>query len=360
MTHPEGKVLLEDTFDGSSDPGWRIRPVRLVDDPAHGRTLHLKAGDPNAGLWLGWAGDDTWENYRVELEVLPEDDGFVGLDFHVRDDGSGCCNLHFQSSPPIDERLFEGCGRWDDVNTSWKLGPLSQRTAPVRPDEWIRLRLDVGNTVANLFVNGDSEPVFTIYDLPFNCGGIRLWRYYASAFFRDLRVTALGTVEPLLEDVWGSVVGPEVIHDWKVSGMLPVGFGAEGAVEVAQGDDMVWRDADADRRGVVNVIAIDPGEYCQKGVVFAKTTVASPTETRRMLRLTYTDQLSMWLNGESVFVGERRGWNDPGRSEADGWGRLMPDQFEVELPLVSGGNEMLVRLEINEPLFGSGFWARLL
>jgi hypothetical protein len=36
----------------------------------------------------------------------------------------------------------------------------------------------------------------------------------------------------------------------------------------------------------------------------------------------------------------------------------LPDQFRVKLPLVSGKNEVLVRLEVNEALFGSGFWVR--
>jgi hypothetical protein len=133
---------------------------------------------------------------------------------------------------------------------------------------------------------------------------------------------------------------------------------AEGMAAVDE--ETAWRDAKTDRRGVVNVIATDPDEYCREGVVLARADVESPEETTRRMRLTYTDQLSVWLNGEPVFAGERRGWNDPGRSEADGWGRLMPDQFEVELPLRSGGNEILLRHEVNEPLFGSGFWARLL
>jgi hypothetical protein len=38
----------------------------------------------------------------------------------------------------------------------------------------------------------------------------------------------------------------------------------------------------------------------------------------------------------------------------------MPDQFTVELPLMPGENEVLVRVEVNEPLFGSGFWVRAL
>jgi hypothetical protein len=361
VTHQKGEVLFEDRFDGSGPDEWPIPPISLIEDPEHGRVLHLKEGDPNAGLWLGWAGDESWRNYRLEVEILPRGEGgFLGFDFHVQGDESGCCNIHFFAFPEGDERLFEGCGRYDDANTSWKLGPLSQRAAPVPENGWLRLRLDAGETVANLYQGDDSEPVFTIHDLPFSTGGIRLWRYYASAYFRNLRVTALKDVEPILDDVWGSVLGPGVIRDWSVSRMLPQGFGSDDPAAAARAEEMSWRKVATDRRGVINIIRIDPGEYCRKGVVFAKATVRSPAAVARRFRLTYTDQLSAWCNGAAVFEGERRGWNDPGRSEADGWGRLMPDQFEVELPLVSGENEILVRLEVNEPLFGSGFWMRSL
>jgi hypothetical protein len=359
MTRTAGEFLFKDRFDGASVEGWRVTPVSLEDDPEQGRALHLRAGDPNAGLWLGWAGDDSWRNYRVEMEILPvgEGTGFLGFDFHARDDESGCCNLHFQAFPEGGERLFEGCARYDDGNTSWKLGPLSQKAAPAVPGEWIRLRLDAGETVANLYVDGAPEPVFTVFDLPFSRGGVRLWRYYASALFRNLRVTALGGVEPILEDVWGSVLGPGVIRNWEVSRMLPREFAADGLEDLGAAD-MAWREAYVDRRGVVNVVGLDASEYCRKGVVLARASVGSESGSTRAFRTTYTDRMSVWCNGVKVFDGEARGWNDPGRSEADGWGRLMPDQFEFAAELRPGSNDVLVRLEVNEPIFGSGFWMR--
>ncbi len=267
MTRRDGEVLFGDRFDGSSTGRWPIPPISLTDDPAHGRALHLKAGDPNAAHWLGWVGDETWRNYRLEMDVLPvgEGNGFLGFDFHVQDDGSGCCNLHFPALPEGGDRRFEGCGRYDDANTSWKLGPLSQRTAPVVPGGWMKLRLDAGGTVANLYVDDGPDPVFTIYDLPFPSGGIRLWRYHASGLFRNLRVTSSRDVEPILDDTWGSVAGPGVIRDWWVSRMLPQGFGSDDPVAAARAEDMGWRKVSGDRRGVVNVVGIDPAEYLQKG-----------------------------------------------------------------------------------------------
>lgn len=362
MMHDAGSLLFEDRFDGGPAGSWRVTPVSLTDDPKHGRVLHLKSGDPNAGAWLGWAGDDSWKSYRVEVEILPvgEGTGFLGFDFHTRDDESGCCNIHFPAFPEGGERSFEGCSRYDDGNTSWKLGPLSQRNAPAKRGEWIRLRLDAGETFANLYAGDDPEPVFTVYDLPFASGGIRLWRYYASAYFRNLRVTAIDGIAPILEDAWGSVLGAGVIRDWRVSRMLPRGFGEDDPVPISVDGEMAWRDARIDRRGVVNVVGLDASEYCRKGVVFGRATMESAGRSEREFRLTYTDRASVWLNGRQVFDGESRGWNDPGRSEADGWGRLMPDQFRFAAGLDPGENEILVRLEVNEPLFGSGFWMRSL
>jgi len=358
-----GAILFEDKLAGGAKPGWREAPGRFVEHPEHGRLYLLESGDADSPIHEAWVGDESWRSYRIEVEMLAagEGTGFLGIDFHAQDDSSACCNLHFNAFPENEEARFEGCARWGNLNTSWKLGPLSQRLASVPKGEWLRLRLDVGDTVANLHVNDAVEPVFTIYDLPFSSGGVRFWRYFASAYVRNLRVTSLGDGEvvPALEDVWEPAVGPGVVREWELSKVFPEGFGAGDPLGALRSEGMKWRPVEGDRRGVVNVIAIDPAEYDTRGVVFAKATVESAEATTRACRLTYTDRLSAWLNGNTVFDGEQRGWSDPGRSEADGWGRLMPDQFGAELKLVPGGNDMLLRLEVNEPQFGSGFWMRL-
>ncbi|MFH1866196.1 MAG: hypothetical protein ABIK85_09960, partial [Candidatus Eisenbacteria bacterium] len=75
MTRLDKEILFEDRFDGRSADRWPIPPIQLIDDPEHGKVLHLKPGDPNAGHWLGWVGDDTWRSYRLEMEVLPVGEG---------------------------------------------------------------------------------------------------------------------------------------------------------------------------------------------------------------------------------------------------------------------------------------------
>ena len=363
MAHRSGEILFEDPLDGTPREGWRVPPRHFVEHPDYGTVYLLEPGEGSTAEDPPWVGDETWESYRIEFEVCTtgEKDGWVGPDFHVKDDGSECMNLQFYSTKDRDEIVFETAGRWGHGSLGWKLFPMGQRLVHAPKGEWAKVRADVGRDFLNVYLNDDPEPCYTVRYLPFARGGVRLWNYYGSGYFRNLRISALGDedVRPVLEDPWEKVVGKAVVRDWRMSRLLPEGTGKTDAPAIAASEEMGWRDAPIDARGVVVVSAAGSAYASMKGVVFAGATIESSEEATRRCRLTYTDQLTMWVNGREVFRGEPRGWFDPGRSQDDWFGRLMPDQFEAELPLVSGANEILVRLELNEPRFGSGFWVRL-
>jgi hypothetical protein len=361
VAHRSDLVLFHDPLTGPARDGWRVPPTRFEDAPGGCQAFLLEPGEGRTVANPPWVGDETWGAYRIEFDVCAtgEKDGWVGPDFHVRDSGLGCCNLQFYSASDRDEVIFESSARWWPDDLGWKLYPMAQRTVRMPKGKWARVRVDVGGDLANVFVGGDAEPCYTVRYLPFSRGGIRLWNYVGSAFLRDLRVTALGPgdVRPVLADPWDVVVGKEVIRGWAMSAPLAEGAAQDGPAAAAEVG--AWRDAPTDARGVVLVSAAGREYVDAKRVVLAKTVIDSPDGRTRTAVLTYTDQLTMWLNGAEVFRGERRGWFDPGRS-AEGWfGRLKPDQFRADLPLRAGANELLVRLEVNEPLFGSGFWVRV-
>ena len=361
MEHRSGEVLFEDPLDGAPVEGWRVPPDRFVEHPEFGTVYLLEPGEGSTVENPPWIGDETWERYRIEFEVCTtgENDGWVGPDFHVSDDGANCCNLQFYSTRERDEVVFEVAGRWGSGSLGWKLFPMGQRLVKLPKGEWARLRVDVADTFVNVTVNDESEPCCTIRHLPFSKGGVRFWNYYGSAYIRNLRITALGDdLKPALEDPWTAVAGRPAIG-WQVSRPFPEGTGKDGAPPTIVPADAGWRDVVTDPRGVVVVSALGAEYASGKSVVFARATLESPETAERACRLTYTDQLTMWVNGREAFRGEPRGWFDPGRSEEDWFGRLVPDQFETVLPLEPGENEILVRLEVNEPLFGSGFWIRV-
>lgn len=363
MAHQSGEILFEDPLDGTPREGWRVPPENFVEHPEHGTVYLLEPGEGSTVENPPWVGDETWESYRIEFEVCTtgEKDGWVGPDFHVRDDGSSSLNLQFYSTRERDEIVFETAGRWGHGSLGWKLFPMGQRFVHAPKGEWVKVRADVGGDFLNVYLNDDPEPCYTVRYLPFARGGVRFWNYYGSGYFRNLRITAHGEGEmsPVLEDPWDKVVGKGIVRGWRLSRLLPEGAGKDDALTSVASEETGWREVPVDARGVVVVSAAGPEYATEKGVTFARATVDSPGRAVRICRLTYTDQLTMWVNGEEVFRGEPRGWFDPGRSSEDWFGRLMPDQFEVELSLEPGANEILVRLEVNEPLFGSGFWVRL-
>jgi hypothetical protein len=63
------------------------------------------------------------------------------------------------------------------------------------------------------------------------------------------------------------------------------------------------------------------------------------------------------LNGHKVFNGHPRGWYDPDRDKHRG-ARLYPDQYEFDLNLIQGKNEILVRSELYE-IWGWSIWIRI-
>jgi len=105
-------------------------------------------------------------------------------------DGRFGVNTSFFYPPEGEEFLLEAAGWWREA-MGWKLWPVAQKRGRLARGAWLRMRVDVGRQVANVYLGGAPEPAFTIYDLPRSHGGIRLMTYAGSACFRNLRVVEL-------------------------------------------------------------------------------------------------------------------------------------------------------------------------
>jgi hypothetical protein len=360
-SYRSGEVIFQDALDGRKRDGWRVAPENFVEHRQYGTVYYKKPS--KASTPEPWVGDQTWHNYRVEVEILRaggeiNGEGHVGIDFHVQNDGSSCCNVHFHVSDR-DKKYFEvACvsGR----SFGWKLWKWSQRQADLPKGCWIKLGLDVGANFVNVYVNDDPTPVGTFYDLPLSSGGIRLFtgHWGGACYFRNLCVTSLSNeqIKPILESPWENCSKLNVIRKWKVTLPQPPEFGRDGIPEEIDSAKIKWLNVETDRRGVLNLTTLFP-ENNTKNTIFAKTIIKSAEKAVRKCWVTYTDRFTIWCNGVEVFRGPPRGWNDPGRAKY-GWCRLISDQFEVELPLEQGKNIILVRSEVTE-IWGWGFWMRL-
>lgn len=354
-----GAVFFADALDGRPVAGWIVAPTSFAKTPAGDTACLLTSGTPGLLAPAPWVGDESWRNYRLTVEILPaREEGFLGIDFNVRKaDGCGA-NLHFSTFRGdgmlvLQPMRFRGPG-----SESWKLWPISQRKIPFPTDRWIHLRIDVGESVANAFLDDDPEPLCTFYDLPSPSGGVRFWASWGgSGYFRRLVVTPLpaSAIQPRLRDPWAEVIKPNVLRDWRVTPLQAADFGRDGLPSGLGAGALTFAPVRADRRGVVDLSAAFPGY--SRNAVFAETVVKSAGPAVRRAWVTYTDRFSLYCNGQEIFRGPDRHWFSADREK---WGnsRLIPDQFEVRLPLQAGENRLLVRSEAIEQ-FGWGFWMRM-
>lgn len=354
----EDKVLFEDSLNGETVSGWIVPPTNFVDHPLYGKVYQIETEkfleNPP------WVGKATWQNYSVEIEILPTGGHWVGLDCHVQDDGLSGFNIQFFTFDSTREITLEACsfeGGNKEGAVAWKLWPVSQKSPLVKKDQWIKFRIDVGESIVNAFINDYTEPVFTAYDMPYSSGGIRLFSFFkGKAYLRNLRITSLAgdDVKPILEDVWEDVRNSNIIRKWEITPPQSSEFGLDNIPEEIYSTEMKWITAETDVRGVMNVGALFPKQN-NKGTIFARKIINSDKEQVLTAWVTYTDRCTMWCNGKQVFKGPKRGWDDP---ESNHDCRLKPDQFKIELPLKVGENVVLLRSEVTEN-WGWGFWMRL-
>lgn len=359
------KVLFQDALNGKAVSGWKVPPKSFVNHPIYGKVYQIKSTSNDDGQEYfakdqPWIGDKTWKNYQVEIEILPTGGHWVGLDCHVQDDGESgfnICFFTFDTTKFVTMEAMSFEGGYANGAAAWKLWPVSQGKVLVQKDQWIKFRIDVGETIVNAYLNDDTKPVFTVYDMPYSCGGVRLFSLSnGKAYLRNFQVTLLskGDVKPVLADEWKDVRGLNIIRNWEVTPPRSSEFGLENIPEEIYSPKMKWIKAETDDRGVVNLGALFP-EQNRKGTIFAKTIVNSEKDEVRKAWATYTDRCTIWCNGKNVFKGPGRGWNDP---ESNHDCRLKPDNFEIELPLKKGENVILLRSEVIEN-WGWGFWMRL-
>ncbi len=299
-----GDVMFEDSLQGSAGRGWKIAPANFksIAEIAPAYLLELdKDGYPVSPAVVG---DTSWGAYRVEVEFYSMGGGWAGIDFHMQDDTQRGCNVSVYPVPEANAAVFEAAAWCSKTAFSWKLYPAGQRKSTVKPTCWNRLKIDVGRTVANVYLDGDPKPVYTVYDMPFRRGGVRFMAYYAPAAFRNLRVTCLAEedVRPILEDPWADARRKSVVRGWQVSAPMPLKKIDALATDPLQPLVLDWQEAVTDGRGVVDLTR-QFSDFGRKGAVFAKRTVSCDVAREEVVRLTYTDRLKMWCNGKLVFDG---------------------------------------------------------
>lgn len=301
----------------------------------------------------------TFESGTIAFEMrLTPRPAFVGLRFRAQDDASE--HVYFRP---------HRSGFWDAIqyqpvmhsSTTWQLYQIDgfSQSVDLPPNEWIPVRLDVRGSWADLYVGQTREPTMRItLERSVISGGIAFTAGFrdgnpnreTAGAFRRLRVTPQPSgnhsrpEEPEPDD--------DLIRTWAIS--EPFAVNALPITELRP--SQATRTIRAERHGVINLNRhYSKVPDATRSAVLAAVTIDADRATRIPLALDFSDDVSVFLNGNLEFSGVN-GWQSRYPYYLGG---LRPDALTntVWLDLRQGTNRL--SLVVSDEAFGWGFVAEL-
>jgi hypothetical protein len=307
-------------------------------------------------LWLRngqrpYRQDVTFLEGTIEFDVAPMPGAvFVGVTFR-RESRAQYETIYFR---PGDN------GQWDAVQymprvgdgSQWQLYPQYQAAATLPEGQWTHVRVVVIGDSLRLFVAGSGEPVLEVPRLRgvVMPGTVGFWVNGAG----DSWAAAISNVLIQPTQPTGTAGAPPdvpsegFITRWEASPVLPADSGPVRAIPpVAE-----WTEVSAEEDGLVN-LTLRYGQPEGRNTVFLRRRLDSPETQSVPLEITYSDEITVFLNGRPLYSGVNR-WEGryPGFLAS-----LALGAETVYLPLASGRNDLVVA--VTDEAFGWGLIARL-
>jgi hypothetical protein len=296
--------------------------------------------------------------------------GFMGIQFRVDDKGENGEWVYLRPH----KSGFPDAIQYTPIiqhEATWQLynGPGFTSGLDIPMDQWFHLRLAVAGAQARLYVNDMDKPALVVDDLKsgMQTGQVALFVPRDPTCFSNFEIQATPGVP------WERHLPPMpagALTQWKLSPSLDANArNPELPLTPAERAAMVWQDVEAEPPGlvVINRYREAPGVLAtfekdfstrlqpQPGmkVVYAETTINSDRDEVRKLNLGYSDEVSVFLNGQILF----RGRSAQAFRDSTFLGIVNVEDDAVYLPLKKGKNELM--LAVSEIGGGWGFIGRL-
>ena len=322
--------------------GWSAAPVTawVVADAA-AMTFARYEGMPTGSMTLNEAvavsRDAQFSDGTIEFDMKPLAYSDTGIIFrrHGTDDGEFVYARANPDCPAADD-----CVQYAPIvhgHMHWNIYPDYQNQAPVAPSGWNHFRLVVAGARMLVFVNRQAEPSLVVPKLQGMTaeGGIA---FKGPAIFANLAIRPGGA--ELLAGLHVPPPEPGTVTAWLAA--APVAFPAHGVVAasaIPPADE--WHVIAAESSGLVNLgRAFGSPAAPTPAIAWLKTEIDAPAPVRRTIHIGWTQQVSVFLNGEKVFSGENAYFPEARRLSPDG--RLEPDNASIALPLRAGKNEVVL------------------
>jgi hypothetical protein len=258
-----------------------------------------------------------------------------------------------------------------NTGANWQIynGPGSTGAIDIPRDVWFHLRLVVVGAQAKLYVKDMDKPALVMTDLKSGVqkGQVALHVLTGTTYFSNFEVRTTPDAP------WERHLPPMpagTLTKWSLSPSYDaLARNLERPLSRSESDAIHWQDVKAEPPGLVVLYRYREAPHLkvtfqtdfstrlepQPGmkVLYARTSIDSDREQVKKLYIGYSDDVSVFLNGQILFRGRSaQSFRDPGFL-----GIVNPENDAVYLPLKKGSNELV--LAVSELGGGWGFVCRL-
>lgn len=291
--------------------------------------------------------------------------GFFGIQFRIEKDSNGeWVYLRQHKSGLPDALQYTPILR---TGLNWQLynGAGFTGAVVIPKDIWFHLRLVVTGAQAKLYVADMEKPALVMTDLKSGVrkGQVALAVLTGETYFADFKV------RPTPERDWERRLPPVpsgTLMKWELSPDFDaLARDLERPLSPSESEAMKWEEVEAEPPGLVAIyryrdaphpIVTFASDFSKRlepqpgmRVVYARTHLQSDRDQVKKLNIGYSDDVSVFLNGQILFRGRSaQNFRDPGFL-----GIVHPENDAVYLPLKRGSNELV--LAVSELGGGWGF-----
>ncbi len=307
----------------------------------------------------------------IDVDVAtPAKRGFFGFDIRIDKEGANYEEIYLRQH----ESGYPDAMQYTPVlktGRNWQLynGPGFTSAVDIPRAEWFHLRLVVAGAQAKLYVKDMNKPALDMTDLKSGVqkGEVALFVLMGETYYSNFQVR---TTPDAPWERHLPPMPPNVLNKWSISPIYDaLQRNLERGLSRAENDAIQWQDVEAEAPGIVVLqryreaphphvtfqsdfstrLQPQPGTK----VLYAKTKITSDRDEVRKLEIGYSDEVSVFLNGQILYRGRSaQGFRDPRFL-----GIVNPENDAVYLPLKKGDNELM--LAVSELGGGWGFICRL-
>jgi sugar lactone lactonase YvrE len=235
--------------------------------------------------------------------------------------------------------------------SSWQVYSGEGYTAgtDIPENQWVHVRLEIMGQQARVFLGEDPEPALRIDHLEHgrSSGPIGLYgRRDGAAYFSNFAYSLDESLDFMPQ--YPRDMPPGMIDVWEISQVFSsTEIDLDVYPDRQELERFQWQPVTVEPSGIVNIARYAGRRGMAPDCIFAKATVESDRARAARYLIGYSDYVTVFLNGESLFSG-----NSSYQSRDPSFLGILGTNDALYLPLREGGNELM--LMVAE---GFGGWA---